>query len=365
MARVRNIRLRRRAVFAGVALAAFLVAAELLLRAFNLTTQSGEQVYADRWLYFPLRTGSHDWDENLTLGVRVYPPDPFHYNIRAALTPKLPGFKRIICLGDSSTFGVGLSRLSLPYPQTLDRLLGRCYPQERVEVWNFGRPGASSYQGRLLAETIWAEAQPDALVFFFGANDSVFAPIRADKDWATTPGWSLRLHRALMNRSLFYRLVRSINVSYLERQATQWLTGPRPAPATRRPRVTKADFLANREALRQRVEAGGGFLLTVVCGSRVDDRAVPCAYFDDWTPGPDDIDLPALFTRELAAGRNPFADRIHPNQHGHQVLARELFAKIAERWHEPVCDVEPILAAETRAEAQRETKAAEAGTPAS
>jgi lysophospholipase L1-like esterase len=106
-------------------------------------------------------------------------------------------------------------------------LLAACYPDRRIEVWNLGRHGYSSYQGRLLSEQVWEQLRPDVLVFYFGANDAAVAPIRADSAWAKLPRWALRLHRQAYLHSALYRFLRNINLGYLRHR------GRRPS-ATRR-----------------------------------------------------------------------------------------------------------------------------------
>jgi hypothetical protein len=112
-----------------------------------------------------------------------------------------------------------------------------------------------------------------------------------------------------------------------------------------RMRVSQDDFWENLDALRKRVAADGGFLLQI---SSAASRATggSQSVFIDWTPGPDDLDLTALFAPEYEAGRNPFADEVHPNPHGHRLIARALLDKLAAHWGPPACDPAALSAAE-------------------
>lgn len=53
---------------------------------------------------------------------------------------------RIVCLGDSWTFGMNVGQ-EQTYPQRLQALLEREFPEAAVEVLNLGVLGYSSYQG--------------------------------------------------------------------------------------------------------------------------------------------------------------------------------------------------------------------------
>ncbi|MHC4470514.1 MAG: SGNH/GDSL hydrolase family protein, partial [Planctomycetota bacterium] len=84
---------------------------------------------------------------------------------------KEPGELRVLCLGDSVTFGLGL-RDGEPWPDRLAKALRRSLAPsgKRVRVVNGAVPGWSSVQGmRLLDEMSWLE--PDFVVFWFGLND--------------------------------------------------------------------------------------------------------------------------------------------------------------------------------------------------
>jgi lysophospholipase L1-like esterase len=85
---------------------------------------------------------------------------------------KEPGEFRVLCLGDSVTFGLGLSDQET-WPARLAIALGKA-PQlagRRVRVVSGAVPGWSSVQGmRLLSQL--KELDPDVIVFWFGLNDA-------------------------------------------------------------------------------------------------------------------------------------------------------------------------------------------------
>lgn len=326
MAALRPIRRRRRLFYACLAVLLFLLATEAGLRLAHVTVRSGEAIYTDRWLRHPVGRGRVDWDEYLTLGVKIYPPDPAEYRIPGPVPPKPAGTIRLVCLGDSSTYGLGVNA-DETFAARLEKRIAACRPEQRVEVWNFGRPGYTSYQGRLLLAEIAGRLQPDGAVFFFGANDACPAPIRADRDWAAVPRWSLFLHRALYRSSYSYRLIRNLNVDYLGRRLGSVFGDAEPAAV--RVRVSEEDFWANREAVRRMLPPEKGFLATVSAVYRSDAGAQPGPYFLKWRPGASDVDLAGLFGAALAAGENPFLDDVHPNVLGHRLIADALWDRLA------------------------------------
>lgn len=96
---------------------------------------------------------------------------------------------RIICIGDSSTFGWDVVQ-GQAYPKIVEKMLTARFPDKKLEVLNCGVPGYSSHQAHILLEqTIW-NLHPDLLVVAFGRNDELdtaFAPTssginRTDKE---------------------------------------------------------------------------------------------------------------------------------------------------------------------------------------
>jgi lysophospholipase L1-like esterase len=74
---------------------------------------------------------------------------------------------RVACLGDSVTFGT----MEGAYPEMLDQILKLIQTGHAFQVYNFGVPGYSSWQGRRLLKEVIAQYRPDLVVIFYGWND--------------------------------------------------------------------------------------------------------------------------------------------------------------------------------------------------
>lgn len=99
-----------------------------------------------------------------------------------------PGEFRVLCLGDSVTFGLGV-RDGFTWPEQLQRLLaaGPGLGGRPVHVLNGGVVGWSSVQGmRFLNRVGWYH--PDVIVFWFGMNDVCRAWGRPDREKGGEPG---------------------------------------------------------------------------------------------------------------------------------------------------------------------------------
>jgi lysophospholipase L1-like esterase len=93
---------------------------------------------------------------------------------------KPPGTFRIVCVGDSWTFGANVNQKEA-YPQRLAGLLERSYPGAGFEVLNLGTMAYSSRQGLELMRLRVLELYPDLVLIGFGMNDASVAGYR-DKD---------------------------------------------------------------------------------------------------------------------------------------------------------------------------------------
>ncbi len=123
---------------------------------------------------------------------------------------KPPSVFRIICLGDSWTFGANVGQ-DQAYPQQLSRLLQYEFPEADFEVLNLGVLGYSSFQGMDLLKLTAFDLDPDFIVIAFAMNDSSMAGYR-DKDMpnykeikTTAQGIS-----QLLDKSEIYQLVKYI-----------------------------------------------------------------------------------------------------------------------------------------------------------
>lgn len=84
--------------------------------------------------------------------------------------PKPPGTYRVLVLGDSLTWGVGLEA-SQRYTNRLEALLRERNPQRSVEVLNFGLAGGPTVQEARILAHVAPEVEPDLVVVGFCQND--------------------------------------------------------------------------------------------------------------------------------------------------------------------------------------------------
>lgn len=121
--------------------------------------------------------------------------------------PKRPGVIRVVCIGDSSTFGWGVDD-EYTYPRLLESRLQRLMGRE-VEVFNLGIPGFTSRHGLGVLRHYALELDADFFVFSFGANDprEVLRPV--DEVLDEDNGWRGTLHFAAL-RFKTYQLLRKV-----------------------------------------------------------------------------------------------------------------------------------------------------------
>ena len=115
--------------------------------------------------------------------------------------------RRILCVGDSHTYGTSVSR-DESYPAQLEAYLNRVDPEGRYRVVNRGVPGMNSAQ---LAEALplWlGESDPDLAVVWIGANNGWNRARDPTGGDARQGGWLPEL----LARSRLLRLVRTLRL---------------------------------------------------------------------------------------------------------------------------------------------------------
>jgi hypothetical protein len=93
---------------------------------------------------------------------------------------KSPSTFRILCLGDSWTFGASVGQAHA-YPQRLQARLRQEFPHGNFEVFNLGMLGYTSFQGLEVLKATGLGLDPDFVVVGFAVNDHSIVGWR-DKD---------------------------------------------------------------------------------------------------------------------------------------------------------------------------------------
>lgn len=172
---------------------------------------------------------------------------------------KPAGVFRVVCLGDSSTFGMNVNDADA-YPQVLARLLEERAPG-RFEVLNMGVPGYSSRQGLELLRQSVLRYQPDLVTFAFGTNDRFWRRTISDDQVIrfnqSLTGGLLMCARQAVEHLYSYRLLRRLATTAAVR-----LFGL-PALQAGEPRVSLEELAANIMAAGALLRTHGAAVLVV------------------------------------------------------------------------------------------------------
>jgi len=257
------------------------------------------------------------------------------------LRPKEPGALRIVCLGDSVTFGYRVPPVWpdkptdydpewLPFPMLLQRELRTANPEKRLDVITMAVPGYSSQQGLAWLKRDIQNLKPDLVVASFGWNDASLSDV-PDRD-AIRTDWSPFLVRWLVDHSQAFahatRWLRS-------REANKQKATPRSRPTSR---VSEDEYLANMTAICELARNNNA--QTIVIGAPYRDQSneapespLMLRYRIALAARMKELGIPFLQVRELTEDAFPanegwFGERIHPNHMGHRLIASELLKLI-------------------------------------
>src|SRR5262249_26953744 len=119
---------------------------------------------------------------------------------------------RILCIGDSITFGFNVDQ-DAPFTRQLEALLRARYPSRQFEVINAGVPGWTWAQGVRFLELHGLALNPDLVIMAHGTNDQFYSVRVSDKahlDARRREGPSSRSLRAMLARTNTYRVLRLV-----------------------------------------------------------------------------------------------------------------------------------------------------------
>lgn len=141
-----------------------------------------------------------------------------HFGFRGKDFPleKKAGTFRIVCLGDSVTFGWSGADEET-YPAQLESILQKNHPDRAVEVINLGVTGYTSFQGKELF-LAWAEKlKPDLVIFGFGQNDRLPA-LASDRELYDSRAWQKSRIDLALSHCQIYQLVKAGVIYCQQRQ---------------------------------------------------------------------------------------------------------------------------------------------------
>ena len=121
----------------------------------------------------------------------------------------MTGNVRVLCLGDSHTYGVYLKDRSKAYPQQLETLWNETVARPQIEVLNVGYPGTNSSRLRRDFGAMLDAYMPKIVIVLIGTNDSwtVAVPLEAPSTWFA------RARSTFIHRSRLYSLLYMIRQS--------------------------------------------------------------------------------------------------------------------------------------------------------
>lgn len=235
------------------------------------------------------------------------------------VSPHKPaGAWRVVCMGDSTTFGHGISEAD-SFPRRLEALLRRAYPQRPCQVINAGVPGYSSYQGLDLFGEKCRALQPDLVVVGYFYSDLI-NDVAADQDRLTSPAWVRSLQKILYQSELYLLFRRELLTRHPHLPGSGSLV----------PRVSLDQYRANLRELAREVRQGGGevMFLNLPYGSAAPPPALVPYRQALWDTAVElnapCIDLDQYFIDHIAQWDQLFLDPIHPSSRGHALIAGQL-----------------------------------------
>ncbi|HET6978435.1 MAG TPA: SGNH/GDSL hydrolase family protein [Pyrinomonadaceae bacterium] len=255
---------------------------------------------------------------------------------------KPAGTFRIVCLGDSVTFGYRVPPVWperpndfdpewQPYPMLLEKELRKANPNRSIEVFPMAVPGYTSHQGLAWLKRDIDYLKPDVVIASFGWNDASFGDV-PDREAVDTRWWPVAI-RWLIDHSQAFA------------HATRWLrsrnqvTSVVHAPG---PRVSQQEYIQNFDAIVRLAKDHGAGVIVIGAPYRDSKTNPPEAqlmtqYRASLKAEMQQSQTPYLEILELteAAGsvnEGFFGELIHPNHMGHRLMASELL-KLMDQQH--------------------------------
>jgi lysophospholipase L1-like esterase len=264
---------------------------------------------------------------------------------------KQPGTTRIVCLGDSVTFGFRVPVVWpdkpteydpswLPFPMLLEKELRAANPADpanpyrKIEVVTMAVPGYTSHQGLAWLRRDIDELQPDLLIASFGWNDASFSDV-PDRDAIRTNWYAVTLRRLIDSSQAFAHAVHWLRAREAKAQQQKQTPSRSVRPGAR---VSQQEYLNNMIAIEDLARQRGASVIVIAAPYRDNGPNAPEAdlmlqYRVALGTTMRQRGIPFVEIRELTPEAYPsnegwFGERIHPNHMGHRLIASELLKVI-------------------------------------
>jgi len=339
----------RKALYSLVVVCCFFSGAEIFLRLSGFHYQRGlsymefgypnpselHQVFEpDQKLLFRMKPG---YDFKLGFG----PLNQQGFRGQNFEMQKPSGVFRIVCLGDSVTFGTAEGS----YPEMLSEILSEKFPEMKIQVYNFGVPGYSSWQGKNLLERVIKDYHPDLVIVFYGWNDHWLARGFSDSEQRIPEQGLLIMLRDILSRLRIYqfmnKLIADVGGKFLRMESWKF-------------RVPIEEYRRLLKEMIEMVNSNGSkiILATSPAGfglGELPDFLEALQFVRDASKlesvhnqynqvvrelaqdsGTDIVDLDLIFQEEGVKNffDNPQKDIIHPNEQGLKLIAKSFAQKI-------------------------------------
>lgn len=261
-----------------------------------------------------------------------------HLRSKHLIDKKKADTVRIVCLGDSVTFGYRVPtvwpdrpdeyhREWLPYPMLLENALRTENQSRNIEVISMAVPGYTSHQGLAWLRREIETLKPDLLTVSFGWND-VSLSNAPDRSTMNT-SWYATATRHLVDSSQAFA------------HATRWLRSFRTqgdAAVKPAPRVSEDEYIQNMMAIVELAQKNNARLIMIAAPYRdlvtnppEGERVV--RYRNSLKSAAQTLQIPFMEIFELTESAYPanegwFGELIHPNHMGHRLLTSELLKLI-------------------------------------
>jgi len=271
-------------------------------------------------------------------------------NPGGSISAKQPGTIRIVCLGDSVTFGyrvpvvfpqnpTSYDRNWLPYPMLIEKQLRDANPGRNIEVITMAVPGYTSHQGLAWLRRDIDKLKPDLLTASFGWNDASFSDV-PDRD-AIKTDWSTFTVRWFVDHSqVFAHLMNWFHERDVAKQKEAANTPmaqppPRVVPQSR---TSQDEYISNMTAIAQLARDRGAAVIVMAAPYR--DQAAEAPEAPQMLrnraalgeamrqQGVPFLEIADLTESSFPKNNELFGERIHPNHMGHRMIATEMLKMI-------------------------------------